>query len=125
MIRYSEIPVEETFSQFAFNWFRLVARGEIDMALAAIDETTSYGIRWSADSIRQALLDYSPHATVTDPGDLPLDVHQNLITFTDGTGFAFDCSVPISGQWSDLTAQFEFLRRPNGFAVILEDLHVL
>jgi hypothetical protein len=125
MIRYSEIPVEETFSQFASDWFRLVARGEIDIALAAIDEPTSYGIHWSADSIREALLDYSPHAIVTDPADLPPDVHQNLFTFTDGTGFAFDCSVPISGQWSDLTAQFEFLRRPYGFAVILQDLHVL
>lgn len=117
--------MEEMFTKFASDWFRLVARGEIDMALAAVDEPTSYGIRWSADSIREALLDYSPNATVTDPADLPPDMHQNLITFTDGTGFAFDCSVPISGQWSDLTAQFEFLTRPNGFAVILQDIHVL
>ena len=31
---------------------------------------------------------------------------------------------PNNYTWSELTAQFEFLRRPGGLAVVLHDLHV-
>jgi hypothetical protein len=43
----------------------------------------------------------------------------------DGTGFQFDYDLPLNGEWSDLTAQFEFLRRSDGYAVVLHDIHVL
>ena len=48
-----------------------------------------------------------------------------LWELADQSGYRLDHDVPLNGQWSDLTAQFEFLRRPGGFAVVLHDLHVL
>ena len=125
MIPLSPEPSATTFTHFAYDWFRLLARGEFAKAAAALDEPTSYGESWSAESIQQALQDYSADATVTDPSLLSPDRHRSLVTFSDGRGYSFDCSVPLAGEWSDLTAQFEFLRRPSGFAVILQDLHVL
>jgi hypothetical protein len=47
------------------------------------------------------------------------------VALSDGSGFSLYHAVPLNGEWSDLTAQFEFLRRPNGLAVVLHDLHVL
>ncbi len=44
---------------------------------------------------------------------------------TDGSGYRLDHDVPINGEWSDLTTQFEFLNWPNGYAMVLQDLHVL
>ena len=125
MIQLSSESPATTFARFAHDWFRLLARGEFAQAVAALDEPTSYGEHWSAESIQRAFRDYSPDATVTDPDTLPPDRHQSFITFSDGSGYAFDCSVPLAGEWSDLTAQFEFLQRPSGFAVVLQDLHVL
>lgn len=120
----SESPVA-AFTRFTAEWFRLLAEGQFEHAVAALDEPTSYGERWSAESIQDALRDYSSDAVVTDPSVLPPDSHQSLVAFSDGRGYAFDCSVPLSGKWSELTAQFEFLHRPFGFAVVLQDLHVL
>ena len=120
----SELPLT-TFTRFTHDWFRRLAHGQFAEAVAALDEPTSYGERWSAESIQHALQDYSPDAAVTNPDVLLPDRHQSLIAFSDGSGYSFDCSVPLGGEWSDLTAQFEFLHRPSGFAVILQDLHVL
>ncbi len=119
-----ELPAA-AFTRFTHEWFRLLARGQFSQGAAALDEPTSYGERWSAESIQHAIRDYSPDAIVTDPDSLPPDQHQTLIAFDDGSGYSFDCSVPLDGEWSDLTAQFEFLHCPSGFAVVLQDLHVL
>ena len=119
-----ELPIT-VVSRFIHEWFRLLAEGQFAQAAAVLDEPTSYGERWTAESIQHALYDYSPAAAVTDPELLPPDQHQSLIAFSDGRGYSFNCSVPLAGKWSDLTAQFEFLRRPSGFAVVLQDLHVL
>ena len=125
MISLSSEPHAEVFARFSRGWFRLLARGHFSQAAASLDEPSSDGVRWSAESIQQALHDYSPQSAVTDPESLPPDPHQTLVAFSDGHGYTFACSVPFDGRWSDLTAQFEFLSRPAGFAVRLQDLHVL
>lgn len=65
MIQLSSGSPITTFARFAHDWFQLLARGEFAQAVAAIDEPTSYGERWSAESIQRALRDYSPEAGVT------------------------------------------------------------
>jgi hypothetical protein len=40
-------------------------------------------------------------------------------------GYWLDYDVPLNGQFSDLTAQFEFEPRQEGYAAVLQDLHVL
>jgi len=115
------------FTRFARDWFRLLAQGALADASASLDEVNSYGQRWSAEQIQRVLRDYvrSDSAWVSDPDMLAGDGHPRLVELADGRGFSFDHDVPLGGQWSDLTAQFEFLRRPNGYAVVLHDIHVL
>ena len=47
------------------------------------------------------------------------------MAFDDGSGYSVEHDVPLNGEWSDLTAQFEFVRFPKGYAVVLHDLHVM
>jgi hypothetical protein len=123
---FSDQP-EIVFAGFARDWFRLLARGEFDAAAARLDEPDSHGVRWSAQQIRVALRDYarSDSVTVTDPDLIVTPAHSSLVAFRDGRGYSFDHDMPLDGRWSDLTAQFEFQRRPEGYAVVLHDIHVL
>ena len=116
-----------TFTRFTREWFRLLARGAFADAASRLDEPNSYGERWSADQIREALRDYArtEAVQVSDPDTLAGDGRSSLVEFDDGRGYSFEHDVPLRGEWSDLTAQFEFLRRPQGYAVVLHDIHVL
>ena len=118
---------EVEFSRFARDWFRQLSRGEFSEAVARLDEPNSYGIRWSEQQVRDVLRDYarSDSVRVTDPDLIGTEPHSSLVAFKNGRGYSFDHDVPLDGRWSDLTAQFEFLHRPSGYAVVLQDIHVL
>jgi hypothetical protein len=115
------------FEQFVRNWLRLLAGEQFEEAAAQLDEPNAYGIRWSESEVKNAIRSYGRRREnhVTDPGTLAGDGRPNLMPMEDGTGFRFDYDFPLNGEWSDLTAQFEFLRRPEGYAVVLHDIHVL
>ncbi|MHB0961501.1 MAG: hypothetical protein ACYC0X_24210 [Pirellulaceae bacterium] len=121
---------------FVRSWFDLLARGEVDKACALIDKPNSYGMRWTPETIIDLLFDCfgpgtvfaslhpeGPHFTAVfqTKGNARADV----IPFSDGSGFSVEHDVPLNGEWSDLTAQFEFLGKSPEFEVILHDLHVL
>ena len=118
---------EVEFPRFARDWFRQLSRGEFREAVLQLDEPNSYGIRWSEQQVRDALRDYARSDSVraTDPDLISSDAHSSLVSFKDGRGYSFDHDFPLDGRWSDLTAQFEFSRRPEGYAVVLHDIHVL
>jgi hypothetical protein len=118
--------VERSFRTFVQQWFRVLADGQWSAAIAMLDEPNSYGVRWSEVQIRNALDEYSSGAKVSDPANVKGKVPRaSSGKFDDGSGYWFDHSVPLNGAWSDLTAQFEFKRRGEQYAVILHDLHVL
>jgi hypothetical protein len=116
-----------TFTRFTRDWFRLLARGEFAGAVSRLDEPNSYGERWDAEKIQSVFRDYanSESVSIADPDTIAGDGHPSVGEFTDGRGYWFEHDVPLGGAWSDLTAQFEFLRRPGGYAVVLHDIHVL
>jgi hypothetical protein len=116
-----------TFTRFARDWFRLLAHEAFAEAASRLDEPNSYGERWSAEQIRSTLRDYarSESVRVSDPDTVAGDGRPSLVEFNDGRGYSFEHDIPLGGAWSHLTAQFEFLRRPNGYAVVLHDIHVL
>jgi hypothetical protein len=101
-----------------------------------LDEPNGYGIHWTPQYIRHALdLAYRPgcrfrvehpeEPQFSEPDAAVGAPHFDVVAFDDGSGYSAYCDVPLNGAWSDLTAQFEFLRRPGGLAVVLHDLHVL
>jgi hypothetical protein len=52
-------------------------------------------------------------------------MNADVVPFKDGSGYSVEHDVPLNGEWSDLTAQFEFVGKSPEFEVILHDLHVL
>src|SRR5262245_61205040 len=111
-------------------WFRLLATDRWEEASAMLDEPNQYGIKWTPQYNRYALdLAFQPGCRFrvahpegprfSDPDTASGVRHADVLPFNDGSGFSADHDVPLNGTWSDLTAQFEFKRRPGGLAVIL------
>jgi hypothetical protein len=117
------------FRKFVRNWIRLLSMGKFEEAIKQIDAPNSYGVDWSTESIQRVLQDYvgeDAAFSVTDPNEMEGDGRPNLIMFDGLQGFAFDYNLPIDGNWSDLTVQFEFIKKSKGYySVILHDIHVL
>jgi hypothetical protein len=133
MIAIGDDPEEELIA-FAQRWFRLVARAEWEAALAMLDEPNSYGTRWTREGITALLHEtFSPDTifaaefggpAFSDP-DLASGTRHHSFGKLDAGGFWLDHDVPLNGAFSDLTAQFEFHPRSNGYAAVLNDLHVM
>jgi hypothetical protein len=118
------------------DWFRLLAGGRWVEACAMLDEPNGYGIRWTPAEIHHALeLAYGPGCRFrvahpegprfSEPGEAVGIPEASVWPIDDGSGYRADHDVPLNGLWSELTALFEFPRRPGGLAVVLHDLHVL
>lgn len=128
MIQIDPNDPAKTIIPFVLDWFALFADGKSEEACQALDEPNSYGKVWTTESINAVIVDtfgelYEPR--ISNPNELsPVRICPPE-QFDDESGYFFDHAVPLNGEWSDLTAQFEFVKRANGFAVILHDLHVL
>ena len=120
---------------FVAQWFGLMAEGRVEAALSQLDEPNSYGISWTRDVIERLLADTFCHSRYLDrhpegprfttPDTATGKPRADVLALDDGSGYSLGHDVPLNGEWSDLTAQFEFLRRDAGYAVVLDDLHVL
>lgn len=119
---------------FAQEWLKCLARADWDSALAMLDEPNSYGIRWTRQKVTDVLHDTFGPTTrfartkgipvFSDP-DLASGSRRHSFGTTDGGGYWLDYDVPLNGEFSDLTAQFEFHPRASGHAAVLQDLQVL
>ena len=114
----------------------LLADGQVESACALIDEPNKYGIVWTPTLIEDLINStfspasrfYQSHPEgpiITNRFQLNEQKDIEVIELEDGSGYLFDYDLPLNGEWSDLTAQFEFHKKPNGYAVVLHDLHVL
>lgn len=129
MIRAALGNHENKFREFVRNWIRLLSMGRFEKAIGQIDAPNNYGIKWTVEAIQKVFEDYVGKEvafSITDPNKMEGDGRPNLIMFSGLHGFAFDHDLPINGKWSDLTVQFEFIRKSKGYYnVILHDIHVL
>jgi hypothetical protein len=135
MLPLSDTP-EQELRGFVLTWMKLLAQGRLEEACRLLDEPDSYGLAWTPERIVGAVenafgegsdfRNEHPEGMVfTDPEELQAQLDHRVGTLAGGAGYWLDCTVPLNHQSSDLTAQFEFLRRPHGIAVALQDLHVL
>ncbi|HSK73554.1 MAG TPA: hypothetical protein VK892_17790 [Pyrinomonadaceae bacterium] len=136
MIKISPESPEKAILEFVKSWMKLLAENRLDEACVMIDEPNCYGIVWTPELIIETVnetfspdtifYEYFPEGPIfTDPYKLPEQKNREVIEFVDKSGYVFEYDIPLNGEWSDLTAQFEFLKRENGYAVILHDLHVM
>ena len=136
MLQISEEP-ETIIKTFVKQWVRLLAEGRLEEACALLDEPNADGVRWTPESILAAVhetfspdtryFQFHPEGPVfTGPDELPAQRYEDEVgSFDDGSGYWYDYDLPLNHEWSDLTAQFEFYKRPEGLAVRLFDLHVM
>jgi hypothetical protein len=126
MLALEAPKVQEGAREYALSFFELIALGDWAGALASIDHPTSYGRTWTRADIEHEIATYgSGNLNLTSPTSVPGEPHISTGYFNDGSGFYYDIAVPLDGRWSDLTAQFEFRKQENLYAVVLEDIHVL
>ena len=120
-------PIENALRDHIELWLRQLSAGNWAEVIGMLDEPNSYGVKWGEAEIRRSLDEYSrskPWA-VTNPKSSDVSGHTSFGEFNDGSGYWFDYDIPLNGVWSDLTAQFEFKKRGNGYALVLHDIHML
>jgi hypothetical protein len=133
LIEISPTNPETDILDFLNKWFKLLADDKFEQACAML-EPNSYGIVWTPDLIKKTVNEifnpdsrfniYYPEGPIfSNPYDLGRQRFEEVIETYDG--YAFDYDVPLNGEWSDLTAQFEFDKQSNGYSVVLHDLHIM
>ena len=126
MIRPSLEASEAEIIAFARDWVRYAAKNGLDQALSLIDRRVGEP-PWSEAFVRSISEDHfgdGKTCIITDPdafSELRIDAYR----YKNGTGFAVDHDLAMNHQRSDFTAQFEFKRTENGYAIYLSDIHVL
>ena len=127
MIHLSSNQVNDETTSFVRNWIKLLSQGRFDEAFAQIDEPNQYGIKWTAGKFLKVISDYSrgKKYKIDNPDLINGDGRPSLVAFKNASGYSFDYDLPLNGNWSDLTLQFEFQKRSEDFAVILHDVHTL
>ncbi len=125
MIRARQDHIDADLLAFVRSWLNLLAAGKLDEACQLLDEPSSYGHRWTPNSIRRVVDDTFSEGvfTVVEESDPPC--RSDVFRLDDGSGYSVDHDVPLNGAASDLTAQCEFRRRNDRYAAVLQDLHVL
>ena len=128
---------EENLLAFARQWADLLGQGKLLEACALLDGPDEYGGLWTPERLQNELNEtYSPETIFyrehpegpffTSPFDAPSGRERfHCDAFDDGNGYWVDYDLPISGEFSDLTALFNFRASGRLYRVALEDLHVM
>ena len=117
---------ENEILTFAREWVRYVARHGLDEAMVLIDRRPK-DPPWSEEFVRRisgSHFDDGLTCAITDPVAF-VDLRVEAYRYNDGSGFAVDHDLAMNNKRSDFTALFEFKKTPNGYAIFLEDIHVL
>jgi hypothetical protein len=117
---------ESEILAFARDWVRFAAKHGLDEALNLIDRRGGKP-PWSEAFVRTISEDHfgdGQTCVITDP-DAFRELRVDAYRFNDGSGFAVDHDLAMNHQRSDFTAQFEFKKTKEGYAIYLTDIHVL
>ena len=136
MLQSSTRDPSDQLIAFVRAWFDLLAQGNFAEACAQLDTPNSHGVNWTPALLQTVVTDSFGPATrfatkhpegpnFTSAKSASGEATVSHGAFEDGSGYWIDHAVPLNGAWSDLTAQFEFIREPGGYRVVLHDLHVL
>ncbi len=126
MQRPSLDATEADIIAFARAWVRFAAQHGLDEALGLIDRRDS-DPPWNEAFVRAISDDHfgdCQTCVITDP-DAFSDLGVFAYRYNDDSGFAVDHDLAMNHQRSDFTAQFVFSKTPHGYAIYLEDIHVL
>jgi hypothetical protein len=126
MRRPSLEATESEILAFARDWVRFAAKRGLDEALHLIDRQGNEP-PWSEAFVKSISEDHfgdGETCVITDP-DAIRELRINIYQYKDGSGFAVDHDLAMNDQRSDFTAQLEFKKTKEGYAIYLLDIHVL
>lgn len=144
-----ESPLD-TILPFVKNWLALLAEGKLAEACNQLETAYPHDEVWTPERIVHIVRDTFPPESLfyqqhpegpvfTNPYDLKeqkryvdewlqdwFDYELEYHTGPDSDGVIhFEYDIPLNGEWSDLTALFEFHKSDGGYKVVLRGLHVL
>jgi hypothetical protein len=129
--------IESDLVTWARDWCDLLPADRLAEACARLDEANQDAVAWTPEVITELVQDtFSPDTVFaarhpegprfTSPRTARGRERCHVGAFADGSGFWLHYDVPLNGQFSDLTAQFEFhWHGVRILAVRLHDLHVM
>ncbi|GAA3207796.1 hypothetical protein ACFO1B_19025 [Dactylosporangium siamense] len=109
-------------------WVGLLAADDFDAAVRFLHSGAG-----SAAELRERLSAYEPspplrpgpaRVTPAESAGGPFDGLREVFTDGDGVPTSVDFSMPVNGEWSDLTAFFDVVAVPGGRALVLRDMYV-
>lgn len=140
------LPVDASDGQIlevCREWVNLVAAGRVADAIDLLYVPTTYHAsqHWTPVSLQTYIGNYGSWEPLDDGrvvritsltsarvpvGRPDFKPHVDVVRLTrDRMAGSVDLDVPLDGEWSDLTAQFEFAPVDGGIGISLYDLHVL
>ncbi len=137
MLIINSPDVEAELVTWVRDWLDLLAAGRLAEACGRLDERNHYGMVWTPEAITELVQETFAAGTVfarehpegprfTSPRTAVGRERHDFGAFADGSGFWLNYDIPLNGEFSDLTAQFEFRWRATRIlAARLHDLHVL
>jgi hypothetical protein len=123
-----ELPhIETDLVKYVERWVGFLAKSQWTDAFALTDAPNQYGIRWSETEIRRTLTEYGcgRTPTVTQLNLMATPGRSSVVARADGSGYSVYYDLPLDGEWSDLTAQFDFTWNGESYQASLHDLHVM
>lgn len=124
MIYAEEGKERDSFIEFAEKALGVLAKEEYNNFLAMFDSS-----RLTVQDLILALKYLDDTRTVLKIDNSLLvknkDQRIDFFAYTDGRGYHLDFDLTTNGELNDLTMQIEFLRKENGYFVVLDDLHTL
>jgi len=113
--------IEKQLLSFCQYWLNELSDGSV----IGIDAPNCYGIKWGYDQVVEVFQDYlGSNITPTVYRVNISECHPNFYKRDDG-GYNLEFDIPLNGEISELTAEFEFNRKNSKFEVVLHDIHVM
>jgi len=113
--------IEEQLISYCQIWLDKLTEGEV----FGIDMPNDYGLVWDIEKIDDVVKDYLGEGVTPEIFSKNLkECYPNFYKRNDG-GYNLEFDLPLNGELSDLTVQFEFNRKGSKFVVVLHDIHVL
>ena len=132
--QFESEPSDEDLLEFVGRWIDLLAADDFAGAYSLTDHDPYY--QWSPALMRAVIEGYGlpereedePAHAVTDRrtalgGPPQQEIERDSVT--PGAIAEIIHDLPLDGSWSDLTATFRLEEREFGFAVVLQEIHVL
>lgn len=136
----SKSASDSEFLKVATDWLNLISEGKYQDAFALTLHDPYY--LWSPDLIEKTVKGYGlpephpsgkvflptpPSSTTGNPPDRWVERYSDAIPakFADGEIIGeLMHTVPLDGQWSDLTVTFALVRVSDGISLCLNEIHV-